>query len=136
VKKDWLKQLHEDHDVSKNDFLFTDWMPAITMVIIILLAFAGDSGEMRRNNLTSSISECEFYEGEIVSKESGDSKPHTLFVVSNIGNYAVYVTETTYDSVEVNDNYSGLVCNSDSVLFQFFGFLFENRPQIIDLSGN
>ena len=40
MKKDWLRQLHEDHDVSKNDFLFTDWMPAIIMVLIILLAFA------------------------------------------------------------------------------------------------
>ena len=136
MKKDWLRQLHEDHDVSKNDFLFTDWMPAITMVFIILLACAGDSGETRRNELTSSISECEFYEGVITFKESGNGIPHTLYVDSNIEVEMIYVTESTYDSVEVNDTYSGLICSSDSVLFQFFAFLFDNQPQIVDLRGN
>ncbi len=136
MKKDWLRQLHEDHDVSKNDFLFTDWMPAIIMVLIILLAFAGDSGETRRNELTSSISDCEFYEGTLIAKESGNGIPHTLYVESNIDYLeTIYVTESTYDSVEVNDTYSGMICNSDSVLFQFFAFLFDNQPQIVDLRG-
>jgi hypothetical protein len=127
----WLARLHEEYPHQEKDFLLTDWMPAIIMALIVILAFSGDSGEQRLNNVTSSISECEFYEGIVIHKEN--EPPHALYVVSNIGDYKVWVTESTYDSVEINDTYSGLVCNDDSFLYQFFGFLYENRPQIVDI---
>lgn len=131
LEKGWLARLHEEYPHQEKDFLLTDWMPAIIMALIVILAFSGDSGEQRLNNVTSSISECEFYEGNVIHKEN--EPPHALYVTSNIGNYKVWVTESTYDSVEINDTYSGLVCNDDSFLFQFFGFLYENRPQIVDI---
>lgn len=130
LEKGWLARLHEEYP-NKNDFLLTDWMPAIMMALMVILAFSGDSGEKRLNNITSSISECEFYEGIVVHKEN--EPPHALYVVSNIGDYKVWVTESTYDSVEINDTYSGLVCSDDSFLYQFFGFLYQNQPQIVDI---
>ena len=87
------------------------------LLVLVMLVVAVPSGSMKDTGLSIAAGgECDYVNGNIVDKTT-DNGYWDLYVVSNIGNYIISVSEETYNSVEIGDSYGGQVCNGDGPLW-------------------
>ena len=106
----------------------------IVFLTVLMFVFAVPTGAVKDTGLSIVAGgECEYIEGTIVNKTDDDGF-WKIWVVSNVGNMKTTVDQSTYDSVEIGETYSGQVCNGDGALWDLVLWLMANPGEAENIS--